>query len=222
MLERVLEPEVMDDPREARLYDAMDHRKVNLHFLQDFLSDFPSVKSTACQILDCGTGTAHIPILFCQELPTLSILACDAAASMLDIAQRNVAAAGLQARIRCQQENATQLGFDAARFDAVISNSLIHHLAHPDFAISEMARVVKPGGFLFVRDLLRPQSVDQIEHLVQLHAGAEPTDSQQLLRQSLAAALDLSEIREMVSRCGFSPDTVQVTSDRHWTWSAVR
>ena len=38
MLPRVLEPEVMDKPEEAREYDAMDHSAVNLRFVADFLA----------------------------------------------------------------------------------------------------------------------------------------------------------------------------------------
>ena len=37
MLSRVLEPEVMDTPEEARDYDSMDHAAVNRLFVTDFL-----------------------------------------------------------------------------------------------------------------------------------------------------------------------------------------
>jgi ubiquinone/menaquinone biosynthesis C-methylase UbiE len=222
MLDRVLEPEVMDEPAEAVLYDAMDHRGVNHQFLSDFISDFPEINRQSYRILDCGTGTAQIPILFCKELPDLLIVACDAADSMLAIAEKNIVAAGLQPRVLCHRQNVTGLSYPNCSFDGLISNSLIHHLHQPHLAISEMVRVVRPGGPLFIRDLLRPESNAQIEYLVKLHAGSEPAESQQLLRQSLAAALDLLEIRQLVSRIGYPPGTVMATSDRHWTWSAVR
>jgi hypothetical protein len=41
MLERVLEPEVMDDYEEARAYNAMDHSLVNRRFAEDLLSIEP-------------------------------------------------------------------------------------------------------------------------------------------------------------------------------------
>jgi hypothetical protein len=37
---------------------------------------------------------------------------------------------------------------------------------------------------------------------------------------SLRAALTLGEIRALVTPLGFPPDSVQATSDRHWTWAA--
>ena len=39
---------------------------------------------------------------------------------------------------------------------------------------------------------------------------------------SLRAALSLSEVRAMVSSLGFEAETVQATSDRHWTWIAIK
>lgn len=37
-LERILEPEVMDDAEDAALYDAMDHAAVNARFVDDLVA----------------------------------------------------------------------------------------------------------------------------------------------------------------------------------------
>src|SRR6476620_5625595 len=63
MLPRVLEPEVMDTPEEARDYDAMDHSAVNRVFVADFLA----VWDGRGPVLDLGTGTALVPIEFCRQ-----------------------------------------------------------------------------------------------------------------------------------------------------------
>ncbi len=39
---------------------------------------------------------------------------------------------------------------------------------------------------------------------------------------SLRAALTLDEIRALVESLGFDPASVQATSDRHWTWTALK
>ena len=44
MLERVLEPEVMDTPAEARDYDAMDHAEVNRLFVDDLVPHLAEVR----------------------------------------------------------------------------------------------------------------------------------------------------------------------------------
>ena len=81
--------------------------------------------------------------------------------------------------------------------------------------------MLKPGGAVFVRDLMRPQTMETLEAIVQTYAGEETEYSQQLFRQSLHAALTLDEVRQLVSDCGWNPDGVEATSDRHWTWAAV-
>ena len=59
-----------------------------------------------------------------------------------------------------------------------------------------------------------------VEYLVQQYAGTENAHQQQLFRESLHAALTLDEIRALVVDLGFASETVQLTSDRHWTWVA--
>ncbi len=218
MLERVLEPELMDDPDEAEAYDVMDHAEVNRRFVADLLAE----GKLGDDILDLGTGTALIPVELCQQHPSCRIMASDAAACMLDVARYNVAVSGLEHRIQLHHGDSKRLGFESDMFDAVISNSLIHHLELPMHAILEMVRVCKPGGRLFVRDLCRPESQERVEEFVELYTAKETEYSQQLFRQSLIAALTLAEMQELVTEQGFAPETVQMTSDRHWTWSALK
>ena len=218
MLERVLEPELMDDPDEAESYNAMDHADVN----RRFVTDLRAVGPLGTDVLDLGTGTALIPIELCQQHPGCRVMASDAAACMLDIARYNIAVAGLEHRIQLHHGDSKQLGFEDEMFDAVISNSLIHHVAVPAHALAQMVRVCKPQGRLFVRDLCRPESSDRVEEIVTLYAKNETPYSQQLFRQSLIAALTLEEIRDLVAEQGFAPETIQMSSDRHWTWSAAK
>src|SRR5215510_1972825 len=82
MLERRLEPEVMDTPGEARDYDAMDHSAVNRAFVADFVEHWRS----ETPILDLGTGTALIPIEFYKSgSKSTRVVGVDLAAAMLDV-----------------------------------------------------------------------------------------------------------------------------------------
>jgi ubiquinone/menaquinone biosynthesis C-methylase UbiE len=105
-------------------------------------------------------------------------------------------------------------------FDAVVSNSIIHHIPEPLQTLQESVRVCRPNGLIFFRDLLRPDSDAAVQHLVSLYAGQESPRARQLFDDSLRAALSLEEIRDLVAGLGFAPDSVQQTTDRHWTWSA--
>ena len=214
MLPRVLEPEVMDTPAEARDYDAMDHSAVNRAFVQDFLA----VWDGRGPILDVGTGTALIPIEFCGQSPTGTIVAVDAAGHMLAVARENVRRAGLDGRITCQLVDAKRMPFADGEFPAVMSNSIVHHIPDPRTVFAEIARVAAADATIFVRDLLRPAGEATLKHLVQTYAGDANAHQQKMFAESLHAALTLDEVRDLVAGVGFDPAGVRQTTDRHWTW----
>lgn len=219
MLPRVLEVEVMDTPEEAVDYDAMDHSGVNRVFVADFLATFSVTDS---EILDVGTGTAQIPIELCRQQPCAHVVAVDLAENMLRLARENVARAGLAGNIRVQRTDAKGFPFADSAFAAVISNSIVHHIPEPFRVLAEMVRVVKPGGAIFVRDLLRPADDATVRHLVQTYAGDANCHQQQMFDDSLRAALTLAEVRELIAKLNMNPLEVRPTTDRHWTWSTRR
>ena len=222
MLQRVLEPEVMDSEAEARDYDAMDHGQVNRLFAADFLAHLQTLGITDPVILDVGTGTAQVPIELCRQDQTIRVVAIDLARHMIDLAQRNIAAAGLADRIRAQLCDAKGLPFPDSSFAAVMSNSIVHHIPDPRRVIAEIVRVVQPGGAIFLRDLLRPESDAAVNRLVRTYAGDANAHQRQMFEDSLRAALTLDEMRDLVTAPGFDAGTVKQTSDRHWTWAAVK
>jgi ubiquinone/menaquinone biosynthesis C-methylase UbiE len=221
MLERILEPELMDSASEAHDYDTMDHSQVNQVFVADLLA-FLSLRGEALSVLDVGTGTAQIPIALCQKYPKVNIIAIDMAQHMLTVGQANVERAGFKDRIRLQLCDAKRMPFGDATFDCVMSNSIVHHIPEPATVFAEMARVVKPGGALFIRDLLRPVDEAALGGFVQKYAGDANAHQQQMFGDSLHAALTLEEVRAIVTRLGIETGTVKQTTDRHWTLAAVR
>ena len=135
MLPRGLEPEVMNSPAEARDYDTMDHGEVNRVFVADFLRFYPEVTT----VLDVGTGTAQIPIELCRQNSHVTVVGVDLAEHMLAFTQvcpRNVRKAGLGIRIMLMREDAKRLSWPEDGFEAVISNSIIHHIPEPMGALA--------------------------------------------------------------------------------------
>lgn len=217
MLNRVLEPEVMDSAEEARDYDAMDHSQVNRAFVADFLASWQGADGT---VLDIGTGTAQIPIELCRQQAALRVIGIDLADNMLRVAQDNLLREGLTGRVRLDRIDAKCLPYASGFFQAVMSNSIVHHIPRPLEVLAEMARVTAPAGLIFVRDLLRPSNDDVARALVDTYAGNANAHQQQMFADSLRAALSLDEIRAMVVQLGFAAESVRQTSDRHWTFCA--
>jgi ubiquinone/menaquinone biosynthesis C-methylase UbiE len=142
----------------------------------------------------------------------------DLADEMLRVGRENVARAGLSDRIRLERADAKNLPFASSSFAALISNSIVHHIPEPAVVLAEMVRVLRPGGSLLVRDLLRPPDEATLHHLVETYAAGCNAHQQRMFADSLRAALTLSEIRDLVADLHFDPVEVEQTSDRHWTW----
>lgn len=202
----------MDTWLEASAYDAMDFTVVN----EAFAAAAVALDPDAVKILDVGTGTARIPILMCQQRPQYLITAVDLAQSMLIIGQRNVEEAQLTQRIRLERVDAKRMPYPDLEFDAIVSNSLVHHLPEPLSLFQEMNRLVRPGGALLIRDLVRPETEQQLDELV-ARGNTYDTRQQQLFRDSLTAALTLAEVQDLIDRVGFQQVTLAQTSELHWT-----
>jgi ubiquinone/menaquinone biosynthesis C-methylase UbiE len=228
MLQRVLEPEVMDTAEEARDYDAMDHASVNRAFVTDFLVYLGTQGPAADRdkpighILDVGTGTAQIPIEICSRGLFCEITAIDLAEEMLRVGRENLRRTGLENRIRLVRWDAKEMPCREATFDAAISNSIVHHIPDPAAVFAEIVRVTRPGGVIFVRDLVRPADETTLRQLVELHAAGANDHQKKMFGDSLHAALSLAEVQAQVGVLGFSPESVRQTTDRHWTWQTTK
>jgi ubiquinone/menaquinone biosynthesis C-methylase UbiE len=224
-LARVPEPELMDSATEADDYDRMDFSEVNARFA----ADARAALGDAHAVLDLGTGTGRIPLVYVGAGAPARFVALDAAPAMLARAEANRRAASDDAaeRVVFTLGDATRPPFVDASFDAVMSNSLVHHLPDPVPFFAAVARVLVPGGRAFVRDLARPDSqaiLDaQTEQYAAIPGDAAGDDRARFTRQralfhaSLHAAFTVDEVRAMASDAGLCGALVTMTSDRHWT-----
>jgi ubiquinone/menaquinone biosynthesis C-methylase UbiE len=216
MIPRILEPEAMDTPEEALDYDTMDHGEVNRLFVRDFLAMW----NGRGPILDVGTGTARIPIEFCRQSTSGEIVGIDLAGEMLKLGLVNLEREGFAGRVKLERVDAKRMPYASGTFQAIMSNSIVHHIPQPKAMFAELARVAATGATIFVRDLLRPSDEATLGKLVETYAAGANEHQRQLFGESLHAALTLAEVQELVAGVGFDPKQVRQTSDRHWTWVA--
>jgi len=114
----------------------------------DRILDLVLPAADALEALDIGCGTGFLSL----ELASRShrVTGVDFAPSM--IAQARKKAAERQAAIRYEEADAEQLPFNAASFDIAVSRHLLWTLPHPQRAMDEWIRVLRPGGRLIVVD----------------------------------------------------------------------
>jgi len=210
VMDRVPEPEVMDSTEEASAYDAMDHAQVNLAFVDRLVA-----LGGRGLMLDIGTGPAHIPLLVAERVADCRILAVDLSPAMLAIAERHLVSSPHQARIELHLADARKLDFADQSFDAVFSNTILHHLGDPRPVLREAARLLRPGGALLIRDLYRPDSDAEVARLVAAHAAGAGPVARELFRASLCAAFTPDELRALADECGLAGAELVIDSDRH-------
>ena len=103
---------------------------------------------SALDVLDAGCGTGFLSL----ELAARGhcVTGVDFAPAMLVEARRKAAEQG--ASVRFEEGDAEQLPFAAGSFDLVVSRHVLWTLPHPEAAIDEWIRVLRPGGLLAVID----------------------------------------------------------------------
>jgi ubiquinone/menaquinone biosynthesis C-methylase UbiE len=209
-MDRVPEPEVMDGAEEASAYDAMDHAEVNRAFVDRLVA-----LGARGRMLDIGTGPAHIPLLVVDRVTDCTVVAVDLAPAMLEIAARRLAGSPHQDRVELRLGDAKALDAGDASFDAVFSNTILHHLHDPRPFLREAARVLRPGGALLIRDLYRPDSDAAVDGLVVTYAASAGPLGRDLLRASLRAAFTPAELRALADECGLAAADLVIDTDRH-------
>jgi ubiquinone/menaquinone biosynthesis C-methylase UbiE len=213
MMPRVLEPELMDDPEQAVAYAKADFEDENQGFVNRFIEYYPDF--TEGHVLDLGCGPADIPIRFVKALPKCRVTAVDASPPMIKLAEAAVKAAGLADRIalKCERMQALSLAEPA---DAALSNSLLHHLPNPFQFWYGLQRQVKSGSYVLVMDLLRPESPEAAQAIVNRYAANEPAILRRDFYNSLLAAFTEDEVAAQLAELNLSRLMIDVIDDRHW------
>ncbi|MBO6188687.1 MAG: bifunctional demethylmenaquinone methyltransferase/2-methoxy-6-polyprenyl-1,4-benzoquinol methylase UbiE [Prevotella sp.] len=107
-------------------------------------------------ILDIATGTGDFAIQAAQTMPGATVTGADISEGMMKIGAQKVEQAGLSQQVHFQREDCMQLSFADNTFDAVTAAFGIRNFANLDRGLSEMCRVLKPGGRLVIVELTTP------------------------------------------------------------------
>ena len=100
------------------------------------------------KVLDCATGTGDLAIAFKKAVNQGQVIGTDFCAEMLIPAPGKAKAKGLD--IEFAQADVTQLSYPDSTFDISSISFGIRNVGDPVKGLSELARVVKPGGYVMV------------------------------------------------------------------------
>lgn len=121
-------------------------------------------------VVDVGTGTGAVAKRVAQLWPDLSaVAAVDVSAAMLEVAHARSTAVG-SVPIHYVQAPAESLPFGNSQFDLATCQHVLQFVADPGRALREMARIVRPGGWILVAvwdELARNPLMERITALVE-------------------------------------------------------
>ena len=106
--------------------------------------------------LDAGCGTGALAFALAPHVG--EVVGVDTDADYLEAAR-----AAAPANVRFVEADATALPFGYAEFEIAACLRLLHHVRRPELVVSELARVARPGGRLFIVDQLG--SIDPLRTL---------------------------------------------------------
>jgi len=108
-------------------------------------------------ILDVATGTGDMAILSYRLLNAEKIIGIDISDGMLEIGKKKIEKLGLQQRIELLKGDSETIIFNSNSFDAVTVAFGVRNFQNLELGLSEIKRVLKPGGKLIVLECTKPK-----------------------------------------------------------------
>lgn len=220
-MERIPEAQLMDDFEQARAYALADFEEPHSRFIALFRERFPD-EEMAGVVLDLGCGPGDVTRRFANAYPACRIHAIEGAESMLMFARQMIDFERLHERVRLFKRLLPTDSLPMAQYDAVICNSLLHHLDDPMVLWRSVNQFAKPGAAVFVMDLMRPDSAAEAEAMRRRYAENEPLVLQQDFYNSLLAAYTPEEVTAQLREAGLEHLVVETVGDRHLVVSGRR
>ncbi len=143
----------------AGKYDFLNHflslnidkiwRKKGIKILQ---------KEQPKRILDIATGTGDLAIATAKRIHPEQIIGIDISVGMITEGQKKIQKLGLQDIITLQEGDSEDIQFDTDSFDAVTVAFGVRNFEHLEKGLSEIKRVLKPGGKFMILEFSQPEN----------------------------------------------------------------
>jgi len=213
----------MDSEAQTVAYAEADFNESNQLFTEKFRLRFTDLPASG-RMADLGCGPGDIAIRMASALPGWNITGLDAGENMLRRARERLEkeTAAPDVTFRVAPRVTFRLAYlpdpslPAGEWDAVISNSLLHHLPDPRALWSSVAQLGAKGAAVQVMDLMRPESESEAQRLVDRYAEGAPDILREDFYNSLLAAYTTVEVSKQLLKAGLDRLKIETPSDRHW------
>ncbi len=202
---RRTEPDlVMDDPEKVAAYTRAGREDGVMAPVYLFhCAQVCEVIRPGDTVVDLGCGPATQLAMVARLNPDVRFVGVDLSEEMLERARAYGAEQGL-GNVAFQQADVTDLGFlGDASVDAVFSTVALHHLPdvdHLERTFAEVARVLRPGGGLYLVDFGHLKSEKSIEYFAYQYSDRQPELFTLDYLYSLRAAFPLADFQRLTDR----------------------
>jgi len=213
----------------AEMFDSIAYR---YDFLNRFLSAGIDItwrkkaikqlkKNAPKKVLDVATGTADVALMTYDILKPEKIVGIDISDGMLDLGRKKIADKGLSDIITLYQGDSERIQFNDNEFDAITVAFGVRNFQNLVAGLTEMRRVLKPGGKLVVLEFSKPKSVG-FKSLYNLYMNviapsfgkmfAKNKDAYQYLNDSVQAFPEGQTFLKIMNEAGFTQTYLQTLS----------
>ncbi|MEY2934560.1 MAG: hypothetical protein RL033_5309 [Pseudomonadota bacterium] len=215
VMDRIPEPELMTGAEQVAAYAGADFEQPHQRFIELLQACLPQLPGSGTA-LDLGCGPGDIACRFARAFPGWRVHGLDGSLPMIQIGERLVSEARLEARVGLYQCLLPGGAAPQRQYELVYSNSVLHHLAEPAVLWQAVQRWSRAGGPVFVMDLRRPETEQELERLVEEYSRGDPEVLRNDFSNSLRAAYRAEEVQQQLAQAGLGRLNVEVVSDRHW------
>src|SRR5438067_2052570 len=175
-MQRIPEPELMEDEAQAVAYARADFEEPHSRFIALFRESFSGLNVSGYAI-DLGCGAGDIAIRFARAFPRCVVHGVDGSPAMLCEGMRRLedeSCADVRGRVELIEGLLPDATMPVEHYDAVICNSLLHQLHDPQTLWRAVQRFAASGTPVFVMDLRRPASIAEAEAMRARYVSTEP------------------------------------------------
>jgi len=164
------------------------------------------------KVLDVATGTADVALMTYHKLKPEKIIGIDISDGMLELGRKKIQKQGLQHVIELFNGDSETINYPDKSFDAVTVAFGVRNFQNLEKGLSEMFRVLKPGGKLVVLEFSRPKQkgfkglYNFYMKVVAPKAGsmfADNKDAYQYLNNSVQAFPEREQFTELMKQTGY-------------------
>lgn len=215
---RIPEPELMEDPTQVESYAKADFETAHSFLIRKFQDRLPQ-RFAPESILDLGCGPGDMSSRLYSQFPMANFTFLDGSEFMIDHCKKRI-------DILVSKKRNNKIDFKneliqdfvpESPYDLVFSNSLLHHIHDPFEFWAAVQRSIHPDSFIFISDLMRPDSLVSANQLIDRYANNEPEILKRDFYNSLLAGYRIEEVKEMLEIVRLdSKLNLEPVTDRHW------